>query len=73
MTTAVTVDAHAGWPVQVCIQKRLPGSGTGVRVVEVELVRVEPHTSRVFYVYDGQSIEVSEDTAAGPVPAPPKT
>ena len=62
MTTKVTVDAHAGWPVDVVIVDR----GTAPRIE-----RVAPHTIRDFYVYDTRSISVIEVTSAGSTPAPP--
>lgn len=50
MTTSVTVDAHAGWPVRVTITQ------DGLQHVE----RIEPFTKRTFYVHSGYSIFVQE-------------
>lgn len=61
MTTKVTVDAHAGWPVDVVITDR----GTAPRIE-----RVAPHTTRDFHIYDTRSISVIEVTDAGPLPKP---
>lgn len=61
MTTKVTVDAHAGWPVDVVINEK----GLAPRIE-----RVEPHTTKDFYVYDTKSISVIEVTSAGSVPPP---
>lgn len=61
MTTKVTVDAHAGWPVDVVINEQ----GQAPKIE-----RVEPHTVRDFYVYDTKSISVIEVTSAGSSPPP---
>lgn len=63
MTTKVTVDAHAGWPVDVVINDK--GQAPHIE-------RVEPHTQRDFHVYDTRSITVIEVTSAGWNPTPPK-
>ena len=63
MTTKVTVDAHAGWPVDVIIIDK----GQPARIE-----RVEPHTLRDFYVYDTRTISVIEVTSAGSRPAATK-
>lgn len=54
MTTKVTVDAHAGWPVRVT-QKSLP-SGTAA---DREVI-VPPGTVQDFYVHSNMEIEVTE-------------
>lgn len=64
MTTKVSVDAHAGWPVDVVIVDK----GQAPRIE-----RVEPHTKRDFYVYDTRSISVIEVTSAGSTPQPAAT
>lgn len=46
MTTRVTIDAHAGWPVEV---KLIMGEEDIIRIVE-------PNTVENFYIHDGQSI-----------------
>lgn len=51
MTTKITVDAHAGWPVLVTIKK---GEFNSVKTVTTETV--EPNTTRDFYVHSGQQI-----------------
>ena len=51
MTTKVTVDAHAGWPVEV---KSMRTDGT--ETVDV----VNPNEVRDFYVHTGQEIHVRE-------------
>lgn len=48
MTTAVTVDAHAGWPVEVQTRYKIDGLITPTVV--------EPNTARVFYIHDGLEI-----------------
>lgn len=64
MTTKVTVDAHAGWPVDVII------NDIGLAPT---IERVAPHTTRDFYVFDTRSITVVEVTNAGATPAPSET
>ncbi len=51
MTTKVTVDAHAGWPVQVEIRRGEQGTPD---VFESETVA--PNTVRDFYIHSGMSI-----------------
>lgn len=51
MTTKVTVDAHAGWPVEVVT---LIGESTYRR--ESRVVRVEAGTTQDFYVHSSCSI-----------------
>ena len=51
MTTKITVDAHAGWPVLVTLKKGEPGAP---KTVETETV--EPKTTRDFYIHSGQQI-----------------
>lgn len=55
MTTKVTVDAHAGWPVKV---RKWHRGADGVRTQAVELV--QPNTTQDFYIHDGMSIDVEE-------------
>lgn len=62
MTTKVTIDAHAGWPVKV-IQVQLGADGAPSAVVEVT---VAPHTTQEFYVHQHLELHVSEM----PCPAP---
>ena len=56
MTTKVTVDAHAGWPVQVELIDQYPGQNEPTVSVEV----VAPHTARDFYVHSNRSLTVRE-------------
>ena len=56
MTTKVTVDAHAGWPVQVDITDHY--TGRSVPTVTVEIVPAQ--TERVFYIHETRSITVRE-------------
>lgn len=56
MTTRVTVDAHAGWPVKVTLLRGEPSS-----IKTVEEVVVEPNTIKDFYIHSGLSLlNVSE-------------
>jgi len=51
MTTKVTVDAHAGWPVQVDIRRGEPGTPD---VFETQTV--QPNEAKDFYIHSGMSI-----------------
>ncbi len=51
MTTKVTVDAHAGWPVKVT---RIGPNA------EREDVIVDPNTVQDFFVWDGQDLHIHE-------------
>lgn len=51
MTTAVTVNAHAGWPVLVTLKHGEPNAAKSVSTE-----RVEPNTERVFYIHSGQQV-----------------
>ena len=61
MTTKVTVDAHAGWPVKVKIADTYNGETTTSEVIVV------PNEVRDFYVTNTRSLDVSE--LPRPVPA----
>jgi hypothetical protein len=62
MTTKVTVDAHAGWPVAVVTREGekgyLPTFTTHI---------VEPNTRRDFYLHSGVTIISAEEM---PLPKP---
>lgn len=51
MTTKVTVDAHAGWPVRVT---RITSDGGHTDIT------VEPNAVQEFFVWDGQDLRVHE-------------
>lgn len=51
MTTKVTIDAHAGWPVEVTLRDGEPDYPKSARI-EV----VEPNTTRDFYIHSGLEI-----------------
>ncbi len=51
MTTKVTIDAHAGWPVLVVSKYGEPQAAKSY-VTE----RVEPYTKRDFYIHSGLAI-----------------
>ena len=51
MTTRVTIDAHAGWPVHVVLRH---GEADYEKTFTSETV--EPNTQRDFYLHSGQSI-----------------
>lgn len=53
MTTRVTVDAHAGWPVHVTRIDPKTGDELGTDTVE-------PNQVRDFYVHDGLLLKVAE-------------
>jgi hypothetical protein len=51
MTTKVTVDAHAGWPVEVKTINGEPGQPQTESVAVVD-----PNTTRDFYIHSGMQI-----------------
>ena len=55
MTTKVTVDAHAGWPVKVEAIDTFNGETT-----KEELGTVPPHEKRDFYATSTRQIVVTE-------------
>lgn len=55
MTTKVTVDAHAGWPVKVTQIMYKPGEETGRRDVIVPA-----NTTQDFYIHSNMRIAVEE-------------
>ena len=72
MTTTITVDAHAGWPVSVITVDQKFGmledgslgpTGETFRTEDT----VEPNTVRSFYVTNSRSLTISE------LPRPPGT
>ena len=56
MTTKVSVDAHAGWPVSVMLISIAPD---GKQTDERE-VGVPPHTKHDVYVHDGVQLHIRE-------------
>lgn len=69
MTTRITVDAHAGWPVGVISVDR---SSSGVRIDEA--TPVPPNEIRDFYVWEGRDLIIRElrrpDATIAPYPYP---
>ena len=55
MTTKVTVDAHAGWPVKVEAVETLNGE-----TKQSELAIVPPFEKRDFYVFDTRQLLITE-------------
>ena len=51
MTTKVTIDAHAGWPVQVIT---LDGEHNFAKTAHVHIV--SPRTQKDFYIHSGMNI-----------------
>lgn len=67
MTTKVTVDAHAGWPVEVTTVDRVQIVGEeSERVTESKSI-VPPHTTQDFYVHSTRELHIKE------LPNPPAT
>lgn len=56
MTTRVTVDAHAGWPVQVEIIDQYPGQAEPRITTEI----VPALEKRDFYVHSSRALTVRE-------------
>ena len=61
MTTKVTVDAHAGWPVEVTTLDwaEVPGREGLLSATKHKAV-VAPHTTQDFYVHSHRTLEVRE-------------
>lgn len=58
MTTKVTIDAHAGWPVEVTVRRGEPGQPQ-----ETDTLMVEPGAVATLYIHSGLEIlGVREDT-----------
>lgn len=55
MTTRVSIDAHAGWPVEVTMIDVQP-DGTKISSV----VTVAPHTAQDFYVHSSRELLIKE-------------
>lgn len=51
MTTAVTIDAHAGWPVEVEVRRGEPGTPD---VITTQII--EANTKETIYLHSGCSI-----------------
>lgn len=60
MTTKITVDAHAGWPVEV---RKIDGSPDHPEVGEVTIVQAGSCAD--FYVWQGRSLIITEIVGAG--------
>jgi hypothetical protein len=52
MTTSVTIDAHAGWPVEVKTESIDTATGN----VTVGTKIVDPGTQQTFYIYTNHNI-----------------
>ena len=58
MTTKITVDTHAGWPVRVTAIDVQTGEGPGTK--ETVLLEVAPGTSCDFHVFQGRKLIIEE-------------
>lgn len=58
MTTKVTVDAHAGWPVEVTTVDRFMVDGAE-KVTEAKTT-VPPHTTQDFYLTSNRELHLKE-------------
>lgn len=56
MTTKVTVDAHAGWPVQVVAEDQ----GLDGNLSHMTFPVIQPGEVREFYVFDTRRLIISE-------------
>ena len=56
MTTKVTVDAHAGWPVQVVAEDR----GLDGNLSYMTFPIIPPNEVRDFYTYDSRRLIITE-------------
>ena len=55
MTTNVTIDAHAGWPVQVIRRSRVESPGKNS-----EEIIVKPNTTQTIAVWDDNELIIRE-------------
>lgn len=51
MTTKVTIDAHAGWPVEITVRRGEPD-----RPKEAEVFVIEPGAKADFHIHSGLEI-----------------
>lgn len=56
MTTKVTIDAHAGWPVNVKVQDKDSNGDWS----EGQTETVAPNTTRDFHVFDTRRLVIEE-------------
>lgn len=56
MTTKITVDAHAGWPVQVVAEDRLASGALAYSTFPV----IAPGEVKEFVVFEGRRLIVTE-------------
>ena len=61
MTTAVTINAHAGWPVEVILVHSYPDEED-----RKEEITVQPHTERTVYVHSNLSISSIRELPMAP-------
>lgn len=59
MTTKITVDAHAGWPVEVTLLDN-------ANIATAPPTIVQPNTTQDFYVYEGRNVLIKELNKNGP-------
>lgn len=57
MTTKVTIDAHAGWPVRVMLINKVGGNIAHEKVVP-------PNTKETFHIHDGVWLKAVEQEKA---------
>ena len=60
MTTKVTVDAHAGWPVEVTTVDRVQVEGEESERVTESKATVSPRTVQDFYVHSHRELRIKE-------------
>lgn len=60
MTTKVTVDAHAGWPVEVTTIDTQQVEGEAEPRVTSNTTTVSPHTTQDFYVHSHRELHIKE-------------
>ena len=58
MTTKVTVDAHAGWPVQVEAEDFYPASDTEASVSTLAIV--QPGEVKDFFIHSNRQLIITE-------------
>ncbi len=72
MTTRITVDAHAGWPVEVTTVDLNTDGSLVDPSFQIPTQTVQPHTTREFYVTSHRELHIKEVVTA-PVPEAAET
>lgn len=69
MTTRITVDAHAGWPVEVTTETQSISAGSTPEIAVSKQI-VAANSVENFYIHDGMSITGIQELDRPDDPAP---